>query len=463
MQVRPAPSISVTRTRRMMDRRAFLHTTAANAAAGALGAGLAWPARPAAAQVMGANDRVRVALLGAGRQGVGMLEAAVALPNVEAVAVCDVYAPNLAKGAKVAPAAQQVADFRRVLDRKDVDAVIVATPDHWHALQTIMACGAGKDVYVEKPASLTVREGRRMVEAARRHNRVVQVGTQQRSGVHFQRAAALVRGGGLGTVTQVRTWNFGNEAPAGIGRPGDSAPPAGLDWDLWLGPAPARPFNANRFGVAENRWSTFRYFWDYAGGMMTDWGVHLLDIVQMAMNVDAPERVCAVGGRFAVRDDRETPDTILASYQYPGFVCTYENRAANGMGMNGKGYGILFHGTEGTLFVDRDGYELFPEWRDGGDAGAQAPRAAPVRVRSTNPHHADHMKDFVAAVRGRGRPACDIETGHRSTTTALLGNLAYRTGRTLRWDAKAERIVGDAEADAMLSKPYRKPWSLDAA
>ena len=449
-----------------MDRRTFLQHSAAGAlSAGTLGAlgaqpPAASPGRPADRRVAGANDRVRVALVGAGRQGVGMLGDALALPNVEAVAVCDVYAPNLAKGARAAPRAQQVADFRRVLDRKDVDAVIVATPDHWHALQTVMACAAGKDVYVEKPASLTVQEGRRMVEAARRHERVVQVGTQQRSGVHFQRAAALVRDGRIGRVTQVRTWNYGNETPDGIGNPPDSAPPAGLDWEMWLGPAPARPFNANRFGVAEDRWSSFRWFWDYAGGMMTDWGVHLLDIVQLAMNVEAPERVSAVGGKFVARDNRETPDTILASYQYPGFVCTYENRVANGRPLDGHGYGIMFHGTDGTLFVDREGFEVYPEWRGGDDGGAQAPRAVSARMRNVNPNHRDHMRNFVECVRSRARPVCDIETGHRSTTTALLGNIAYRTGRTLRWDARAEQIVGDQDAAGYLTKAYRRPWAL---
>ena len=239
-------------------------------------------------RIRGANDRVVVALIGAGRQGQGNLGNAVKQPDTAVGAVCDVYEPNLAKGLEVAPGAKSYRDFRRVLENKDIDAVIIATPDHWHPIQTILACEAGKDVYVEKPISVTVTEGRAMVDAARRYKRIVQTGTQQRSGKHFQQAAELVKSGRIGKVTQVRTWNFGNESPAGIGNPPDSAPPKDLDWDMWLGPAPMRPFNANRFGVFPDRWSSFRWFWDYAGGMMTDWGVHWLDIVQLVMGVDAP-------------------------------------------------------------------------------------------------------------------------------------------------------------------------------
>jgi predicted dehydrogenase len=431
-------------------------------AAGALGAGALLDGIPRTAhahrRVRGANDRVVVALIGAGRQGVSNLRNAMAHPDVDVAAVCDVYAPNLAKGAEAAPAAKQVKDFRRVLDMKDVDAVIVATPDHWHALQTVMACEAGKDVYVEKPISVAIAEGRRMVEAARRHRRVVQVGTQQRSGAHFAQAVEVVRSGRLGTISQVRTWNFGNESPQGIGSPPDGPPPADLDWDMWLGPAPKRAFNPNRFGVFPDRWSSFRWFWDYAGGMMTDWGVHWLDIVQWAMNADAPTSVATVGGKFVLQDNRETPDTLLAAYEYPGFVCTYENRTANAAPISGKGSGILFHGTDGTMFLDRQGFEIVPEKRRTGETSVD--RSAPLKVESSNQHHRDHLRNFVDCVKSRATPACDIETGHRSTTTALLGNIAYRTGRRVRWDAKAERIVDDREAARHLARDYRGPWKL---
>ena len=296
-----------------------------------------------------------------------------------------------------------------------------------------------------------------MVDAARKYGRIVQVGTQQRSAAHFRRAVELIRGGRLGTVSLVRCWNAGNTAPAGIGSPPDSAPPADLDWDLWLGPAPVVPFNPNRFGVNPDVWSTFRYFWDYAGGMMTDWGVHLIDIVHWAMNVDAPLSASAVGGRFAIADNRETPDTILASYEYPGFVMTYENRSANARALNAHGYGIEFYGSDATLFIDRSGFEIAPERRQ---SGAQFEDRSAGAEMASAPDNPTHARNFVDAVKSRSAPVCDIETGHRSTSAAILGNLAFRSGASLRWDAKAETILGNDRAKALLDRPYRQPWTL---
>ena len=409
-------------------------------------------------RIRGANDRIAIALIGAGRQGVSDLKNAMRHTEVDVAAICDVYQPNLAKGIEAAPGAQPYGDFRRVLDRRDIDAVIIASPDHWHPLQTVMACEARKDVYVEKPIGVAITEGRRMVEAALKNQRVVQVGTQQRSGKHFQQVAELVKAGRIGKVTQVRCWNVGNESPEGIGVAPDTDPPANLDWDMWLGPAPERRFNANRFGVSPDRWSSFRWYWDYAGGMMTDWGVHWLDIVQLVMAVDAPASIAAVGGKFALQDDRETPDTLLASFQYPGFICTYENRSANAAPLSGKTNGILFHGTDGTLFVDRQGFEILPEKRKVGEANVD--RTAALVVQNSNQHHQDHMIDFIECVKSRRTPVSSIEAGHRSTSTALLGNIAYRTGRRIEWDGVNEKIVGDRDASRMLSRDYRKPWKL---
>jgi predicted dehydrogenase len=323
---------------------------------------------------------------------------------------------------------------------------------------TVMACQAGKDVYVEKPTSVAIAEGRRMVEAARKYNRVVQVGTQQRSARHFQQAAALVQDGGIGKVAAIRCWNVGNQTPEGIGNPPDGEPPAGLDWDFWLGPAPKRPFNANRFGVVPNNYSYFRWFWDYAGGMMTDWGVHLIDIVQMATKVDAPTSVSAVGGKFCLTDNRETPDTILASFQYPDFVMTYENRTTNGRPVNDHAYGIEFYGTDATLFVDRAGFDLTPETRRDGD---QVVGRTLARRQASTPDNPSHARNFIDCVKSRQKPICDIEIGHRSTSTAILGNLAYRSGATLTWDAATERITnGNQKAAALLDVAYRAPWTL---
>jgi predicted dehydrogenase len=437
-----------------IDRRDFLTTSAA----GVVGAGLALRPHAASARVLGANDRVRIGVIGTGRQGLSVMQAHMALEDVEIAAICDVYGTNLAKAAAAAPKAAQHKDFRRILDDGDIDAVIVATPDHWHPLQTVMACQAGKDVYVEKPTSVAIAEGRRIVEAARKYNRIVQVGLQQRSAAHFQKAVDLVKSGRLGKISMVRCWNAGNGAPEGIGKPPDGEPPADLDWDMWLGPAPKVPFNPNRFGVHPRAWSHFRYFWDYAGGMMTDWGVHLIDIVQWAMAVDAPSAVSAAGGKLAIDDNRETPDTILATYQYPGFVMVYENRSANGRQINGHGYGIEFHGTEGTLFVDRSGLEIVPEQRRVGQDQFEN-RSEPFALQSAR-DDPTHARNFVDCVRSRQAPICDVEIGHRSSSTAILGNLAYRSGASLKWDGRAEEIEDNDEAADLLEREYRKPWKL---
>jgi len=435
-------------------------------------------AAAAGANVLGANDRVRVGVIGPGRQGRGVMKTFMRNADAQIVALCDVFQPQMdfaIKDAKL-EGVDTYRDFRRMLDRKDIDAVIVASPDHWHALQTVMACQASKDVYVEKPVSSAVDEGSKMVQAARKYNRVVQVGTQQRSGDHYQKAAEIIRGGQLGKITFVRTWNFGNQAPGGIGNPPDTNPPDGLDWDMWLGPAPMRPFNQNRFGVHPDRWSSFRWFWDYAGGMMTDWGVHHLDIVQMAMGVEAPVAISAMGGKLALNDNRETPDTLMVTYEYlsakteaakteaaktgatktgaentGGFVCTYENRECNAQGWNGQGYGILFHGADATLYINREYFEITPE----GGRNVEA-----RRVKNENRQGEAHVRNFLDCVKSRQRPTSDIEIGHRSTTTCLLGNVALRSGRRIAWNANMEKIEGDGAASKYLSREYRKPWKL---
>ena len=447
---------------RRIDRRTFLTTSTATL----VGARVALGGQKASAQIAGANDRVRIGVIGTGRQGTSDMRNHMSLPDVEIAAICDVYGPNLAKAAALVPSAQQHKDFREILDRKDIDAVIVGAPDHWHPLMTVMACQAGKDVYVEKPTSVAIAEGRKMVEAARKYERIVQVGTQQRSAAHFQKAVELVGSGRLGRIAMVRCWNANNQSPEGFGNPPDGDPPPDLDWDMWLGPAPKVPFNPNRFGVYPDAWSYFRYFWDYAGGMMTDWGVHLIDIVHWAMKVDAPLAVSAVGGKLAIDDNRETPDTIVASYQYPGFIMTYENRSGNSRDINGHGYGIEFYGTDGTLFVDRSGLEIVPEKRkvegtasSGTQSSETIDRTEPLTLESTkdNPTHA---QNFIACVKSRELPICDIEIGHRSSSAAILGNLAYRTGASLKWDGKRERVEGNDKAGDMLDREYRSPWKL---
>jgi predicted dehydrogenase len=442
-----------------MNRRDFIKRAGAATAT----AGIALAGIGPTGNVLGANDRIRVGVIGTGRQGTDDFSDFARQPDVQVVALCDVYQPNLDKAQQALQkitnaAAETYRDFRRILDRQDIDVVIVGTPDHWHALATVEACKAGKDVYVEKPLSTVLDEGKKMVAAARQYQRVVQVGTQQRSGIHFQKAVELIQDGWLGKVSFVRTWNYGNSYPQGIGNPPDSDPPPDLDWDMWLGPAPKRPFNWNRFGVGD-RWSTFRYFWDYAGGFMTDWGVHLIDIVQWALRVDGPRVVTAVGGKFYIQDNAETPDTLQVTYEYPGCVCVYENRWDNANSMYGHGYGIEFHGTDGTLFLDRGGFQVFPEKQSSGKK--ESDRTPTMQMDSANDAHFDHVRNFLDCVKSRRRPISDVEIGHRSTSACLLGNVAYRSQERLVWDVTRQELVqGGPEARRLLTREYRPPWKL---
>jgi predicted dehydrogenase len=282
------------------------------------------------------------------------------------------------------------------------------------------------------------------------------VGTQQRSGEHFQKAVELVRSGKIGKVTLAETWIHGNQYPEGIGNPPDSDPPPWFDWDWWLGPAPKRPYNRNR-GIYN-----FRWFWDYSGGILTDWGTHLIDVVHWAMGVEAPKTIVATGGKYVLDDNRETPDTLEVVYQYPAsamsgkeFVVRFSNRVANGRGPDGHSYGIQFYGTDGTLFIDRGGYTLWPE----------ASRLGPERFNPEgaisaggSPQHYPHVLNFLDCLKSRQKPNSDVETTHRSTSAGLLAGIAYKLGRKLAWDKEQEQFPGDAEANKLLTKEYRKPW-----
>jgi predicted dehydrogenase len=291
-----------------------------------------------------------------------------------------------------------------------------------------------------------------MVEAARKYRRVVQAGTMQRSGAFFQKARQIVKSGELGEITFVRTFRTGAAKKAGWGNPPDSAPPAGLDWDLWLGPAPARPFNLNRWGIAPDRWSTFRYFWDYAGGDMTDWGIHLIDIVQFCFDEAMPQAIGAQGDKLFVDDNTETPDTMMATFRYPTFYGTFECRSTNPYPLYGEGYGTAFHGTEATLFINRGGYKIFPSAKDG--------RVVEEHRREFSPMNVPHWENFLASIRSRQKPISDIETCVRTTATCLLANLAMRHRTWLDWDDKAF-TVQQAAAREYLRANYRAPWKLE--
>jgi predicted dehydrogenase len=436
-----------------IDRRAFIKRAAGTGATVSMAV-----AGPLTRTVLGANDRVRVGVVGTGRQGLSNLRA-FKDNGAQIVGVCDVYEPNLKKGIDAAgPGVKSFTDFRKLLDEPDIDLVINATPDHWHALPMVMACQAGKDVFVEKPASVAIDEGKKMIEAARKHKRVVQVALWQRSHEHFARAAQVIQQGFIGKVSFVRTWNYGNAFPEGIGNPPDSEPPAGLDWDMWLGPAPKVPFNANRFGIGD-RWSTFRYFYDYANGWLGDWAVHLIDIVHLAMRVDGPVAATASGSKYLLKDNADTPDTLQVTLEYPGFLCVYENRQANSNSMWGKGYGIEFHGSDGTMFVDRSGFQVFPEKRRRGEK--QVDKTATMQMEVVDDGLRNHAANLLECMRTRALPACDIETGHRSSAACLLGNIALRTHQRIAFDPSRQELVGASEAARKLFvREYRAPWKL---
>ena len=436
-----------------MNRREF-HKSAAFGVAS-----LSTASRPEARAAVAANDRLSIGLIGSGGMGQANLRDFLHTGQVDCIAIADPYEPNLDAGIMITNGvAKPYKDFREILDRKDIDAVIIATPDHWHAIPMIMACEAGKDVYTEKPFSHTIVEGRHMVEAAARTKRVVQVGTQQRSGEHFQKAVELVQSGKIGKVSLAETWINGNSFPDGIDNPPDVEVPPWFDYDLWLGPAPARPYNRNRTLY------NFRWFWDYSGGILTDWGTHLLDVVHWAMGVDAPCTIQAAGGKFVLDDMRETPDTLEVIYEYPAsavsgkdFLVRFSNRVTNGHGPDGHTYGIQFYGTTGTLFVDRSGYTLWPEPVP---VGTEHVEITNVIKGEGSAQHYPHVLNFLDCVRSRQKTHSDPETTHRSTSAGLLGVISYKLGRKLTWEGEREQFPSDPEANKMLTKEYRSPWRL---
>ena len=425
------------------------------------------------ARIAGANRRVRLGLVGCGGRGLYDAGFMKQLPDVEFAALCDVWMPLAEKArAWAGGEATAVQDFRMVLARKDVDALIVATPDHWHAAVTILACQAGKHVYVEKPLAHNVREGRAMVEAAQHSGRIVQVGTQHRSAPHLAEAAEIVRSGELGRVHFVRVWNYANLSPDGIGHSPDASAPADLDWEMYLGAAPEHAYNRLRHGP------TFRWFRDYSGGIITDYGTHRFDTVHQIMNATAPMGVSASGGRYVLNDDGDQPDLIQATYEYPGFVVSYEGCLFSAHGLGGRSpelkyynargeydrpHGMAFYGTNGALFVDRLMWEIYPDFKPAPWLAKPGELSKETRIARRMRQGADatrqHAQAFIEVIRDARKCPCDVATGHASTTVAHLGNIALATGRKLRWDAVREEFPGDAEANRLLGRPWRGPWA----
>lgn len=409
-------------------------------------------------RVRGANDRIAVGFIGLGAMGSGNLGYSMKIPEIQPAALCDIYQPHLERAEAAAKKGgfqpKSVKDFRDVISDKSLDAVCISTPDHWHAYMTVEACKAGKDVYVEKPSCVYVEEGQKMVEAARKYKRIVQAGTMQRSGGYFLKAKELVKAGAAGDVTFCHAYQAGMPKKQGYGSPADGEPPLGLDWEMWLGPAPKVPFNLNRWGVKSATFPTFRYFWDYAGGAMTDWGVHLIDPLHQCFDEVMPTAVTAMGGKFYVEDNSETPDTMLATFHYPKFISSYESRTCNPTPMFGdQGAASVINGTDATIIVNRSGCRLIPNNK------TKQPEVW-EKDAAMNQMNVPHWKNWIDCIHTRQKPTSEIETCVRSSTACLLANLSMRHNTLLDWDEKNWTVKQDA-VKPFLKARYRKPWKLE--
>ncbi len=444
------------------SRRSFL----AQSAAATVGATLA-SALPVAAAAA-ATDRKRVApsdqvnfgVIGAKGMGWSDMRSHLKIAGVNCVAIADVDRNVIAQRTEDAKAIRGTAprgydDYRRLLESKDIDAVIIGTPDHWHCLAMTDAVSAGKHVYVEKPIANTIQECQIMQAATKRSGKIVQVGQWQRSGPHYASAIEYVRSGKLGKIRVVKVWAYqGWMKP--VAKQPDGAAPAGVNYDMWLGPAPKRPFNPNRFHF------NFRWFWDYAGGLMTDWGVHEIDIALFAMNATAPKSVMASGGKFAYPDDAsETPDTLQAVFEYDGFNMLWEHATGIDGGPYGKPEGIAFVGNDGTLVLNRGGWEVIPETETVNGLRKYKLEAVPQQFVQGDTLEL-HTRNFVEAIR-TNNPAilkCGIDTGSVAAINAQMGNIAFKTGRKVFWDAAANQFKGDAQANELMKARYANGYSV---
>ena len=431
----------------MLTRRSFLKKSSAVLAAGVMHSLFA--PYEAAARKVGANDKIRVALIGCRNMGWSDLSDFMRHPEIDCVALCDIdqnilrnRAAEIEKSRSKRP--EVYTDYRKLLDRQDVDIVIIGTPDHWHCLQMTDACSAGKDVYVEKPIANSIAECDAMVKAAERYGRVVQVGQQQRSGEHWAEMKRFIDGGTLGKISCVDVW--GNFAYAALGKPvADTPVPEGVDFDMWLGPAPERTFNPQRFH------GSWRMFWDYGGGLLTDWGVHLLDMALWGMNVTGmPKRVMATGGNFTYPQNyAETFDTLTVLYEFDDFTIQWSNVVVEG-GPYGRNYGLEFVGTNGTLVANRESWEVYPVQN----------RTEPVKSMPNYQDHKDHVTNFLESMKTRNKnTACTVENGSLCAKYAHLGNISARVKEALVFDDEKKTFRHKA-ADELIKPDYRKPWKF---
>ncbi|HMQ88601.1 MAG TPA: Gfo/Idh/MocA family oxidoreductase [Flavilitoribacter sp.] len=402
------------------------------------------------------SDTIHVGAIGINGMGGANVKSAVRVPGVQLTALCDVDQRVLDRrmgeltgmgidGAKV----ETFRDYRKMLEKKDLDVVIVGTPDHWHALIMIHACEAGKDVYVEKPIANSIGETDLMLAAEKRYNRVVQVGQWQRSQQHFRDAIEFVHSGRLGNIRTVKAWAYqGWMKPAPVVP--DSAPPAEVDYDMWLGPAPKRPFNESRFHF------NFRWFWDYAGGLMTDWGVHMVDYALFGMKAGMPKTAAALGGKFAYPElSHETPDSQTTIYEFSNFILIWEHALAIDLGPYRKTQGVAFVGNNGTLVVNRQGWEVIEE------EGSKSKVAVPWQDATPDPV-LRHWENFISVVRSRKTEELNasLSVGAHVAKVCQIGNIAYRSGKKLDWDAANNRFTDKKVNKQYLQAKYHNGYSL---
>jgi len=395
-----------------------------------------------------ASDRTRIAIIGVRGRGRALAGDFLQVPSVEIAALVDVDQRSFTRAAKLITdktnkAATQHTDLRRVFDDKTIDAVVIATPDHWHGPASILAAEAGKDVYVEKPCSHNLREGRLMLEAAAKHQRIMQVGTQARSRASAQRAMAFIHSGKIGKVRMAKAWNV--QLRDNIGKHQDSTPPKEVDYDLWTGPALATPFRENRFHY------NWHWWWNFGTGDMGNDGVHQMDMARWALNVDAPISASGWGRKVFFDDDQQTPDSMNVTFNYPGGeAMIFEQRIWTPYGMSDQENGVAVYGSDGMVEIGR--------W-----SGKWGYKVYDAKGKLTQTDQSDndetHAQNFIDCIRSRKKPNATIETGHTSTLHAHLGNIVARTGRNLIFNPKTETIASDAEATQLLTRSYRKHWA----
>ena len=433
------------------SRRNFLRNSAVAISAATIAPSQVWssPFAP--------SDKVNVALIGCRNMGFGILKHHLDTGMVNCVALCDVDENVLKEKSETVKkdynqSPELFNDYRKVLERKDIDAVIIGTPDHWHCLITVDACSAGKDVYVEKPMANTIAECNIMVKAQKRYNRIVQVGQQQRDGKIFKDCMGFIKNGEIGTLRKVNIWANFNYGLGTVPVP-DSPVPSGVDYDFWLGPAPKRAFNQARFH------GSWRHYWDYGGGLMSDWGVHLVDMALWAGDiVEGPTSVMTFANNFSKQKmARETFDTMNIVFPKKDFVINYDLTAGIQQGPFNSAYGLQFIGEKGTLVADRNKYHLYPEW----DGEKKAGKTAEVSWDKGQESHREHVDNFLACLKSRETPSCPPEIGRAAAVHVHIANISARLGQPLlEWDDKNNRFTNCEKANEMITPVYRTPWKL---